>query len=40
VFTSGFPQTSPASGAGFDSDDVLVSKPYRRADPPRRIFSG
>ena len=37
LFTSGFPQTSPASGAEFASDDVLLSKPYRRQDLARAL---
>jgi CheY-like chemotaxis protein len=32
LFTSGFPVTSPASGAAFENDDLLLSKPYRNQD--------
>ena len=36
-FTSGFPGSSPASGAAFDDDDVLLSKPYRNQDLARAL---
>ena len=37
LFTSGFPVTSPASGAAFEDDDVLLSKPYRNQDLARAL---
>jgi CheY-like chemotaxis protein len=36
LFTSGFPGTSP-TGATFDDDDILLSKPYRKADLARAV---
>jgi CheY-like chemotaxis protein len=36
LFTSGFPGTS-LTGTNFDDDDVLLSKPYRKADLARAV---
>jgi len=37
IFTSGFPGTSQDEGIAFDAGDVLLRKPYRRAELARAV---